>query len=43
MTQLIGFNKYGDEYKLMGLAPYGKSVYKEKNKKLFKDSKKLLT
>ena len=36
MTQLIGFNKYGDEYKLMGLAPYGKPIFKDKiKKKLF--------
>ena len=27
ITQFIGFNKYGDEYKLMGLAPYGKPLY----------------
>lgn len=24
MTQFLGFNRYGDEYKVMGLAPYGK-------------------
>jgi carbamoyltransferase len=24
MTQFLGFPKYGDEYKVMGLAPYGK-------------------
>ena len=23
-TQFLGFNKYGDEYKVMGLSPYGK-------------------
>ena len=22
----LGFNKYGDEYKVMGLAPYGKNT-----------------
>ena len=27
MTQFLGFWNYGDEYKLMGLAPYGKPVY----------------
>ncbi len=27
MTQFIGFPNYGDEYKVMGLAPYGKPVY----------------
>ena len=27
MTQFIGFPHYGDEYKVMGLAPYGKPRY----------------
>jgi carbamoyltransferase len=27
MTQYLGFPNYGDEYKVMGLAPYGKPVY----------------
>lgn len=27
MTQFIGFPHYGDEYKVMGLAPYGEPVY----------------
>lgn len=27
LTQFIGFPHYGDEYKLMGLAPYGKPTY----------------
>lgn len=26
-TQLLGFPHYGDEYKVMGLAPYGQPVY----------------
>lgn len=26
-TQLLGFPHYGDEYKVMGMAPYGKPVY----------------
>ncbi|HQQ96804.1 MAG TPA: carbamoyltransferase C-terminal domain-containing protein [Cyclobacteriaceae bacterium] len=26
-TQFLGFPHYGDEYKVMGLAPYGKPVY----------------
>ena len=30
ITQYLGFNKYGDEYKVMGLAPYGEPVYLEK-------------
>jgi carbamoyltransferase len=27
MTQFLGFPKYGDEYKVMGLAPYGKPTF----------------
>jgi len=27
LTQFIGFPNYGDEYKVMGLAPYGKPAY----------------
>ena len=27
MTQFIGFPNYGDEYKVMGLAPYGEPIY----------------
>ncbi|MFL5307726.1 MAG: carbamoyltransferase [Polyangia bacterium] len=27
MTQYLGFPHYGDEYKVMGLAPYGKPTY----------------
>ena len=30
MTQFLGFKNYGDEYKIMGLAPYGKPKYVEK-------------
>ena len=30
LTQFIGFPHYGDEYKVMGLAPYGKPVFLEK-------------
>lgn len=29
-TQLLGFPHYGDEYKVMGLAPYGKPEYVDK-------------
>jgi carbamoyltransferase len=32
-TQFLGFPHYGDEYKVMGLAPYGTPVYAEKVKK----------
>ena len=30
MTQLLGFPHYGDEYKVMGLAPYGEPKYLDK-------------
>ena len=29
LTQYLGFMNYGDEYKVMGLAPYGKPIYKD--------------
>jgi carbamoyltransferase len=31
-TQLLGFPHYGDEYKVMGLAPYGEPKYVDKLK-----------
>lgn len=34
MTQFIGFPHYGDEYKVMGLAPYGKPTYLEPMREL---------
>ncbi|UYN93686.1 MAG: hypothetical protein KIT25_16725 [Enhydrobacter sp.] len=34
MTQFIGFPHYGDEYKVMGLAPYGEPVYLEQMKQI---------
>ena len=34
LTQYIGFKKYGDEYKVMGLSAYGNSDLKEKLKKI---------
>jgi len=30
MTQFLGFPNYGDEYKVMGLAPYGKPIFLNK-------------
>ena len=33
MTQLIGFKKYGEEYKMMGLSSYGKPRFKNLLKK----------
>ncbi len=42
MTQFLGFQKYGDEYKIMGLAAYGEPVYFEKIKEnLFTNDKEL--
>jgi carbamoyltransferase len=32
-TQFIGFEKYGDEYKFMGLVAYGKPIYYKELKK----------
>lgn len=34
LTQFIGFPNYGDEYKVMGLAPYGRPVYLEQMRKI---------
>jgi len=34
MTQFIGFPHYGDEYKVMGLAPYGKATYLEQMREI---------
>ena len=40
LTQYLGFPHYGDEYKVMGLAPYGEPKYIDELKKviLFKDN-----
>ena len=41
MTQFLGFKNYGDEYKVMGLASYGKPIYFDKIKdNLFINDKK---
>ena len=34
MTQFLGFPHYGDEYKVMGLAPYGKPTMLDKMRKI---------
>jgi len=34
LTQFLGFPKYGDEYKVMGLASYGEPSYLEKMEKI---------
>ena len=36
MTQFIGFPHYGDEYKVMGLAPYGEPRFVEEMKEIVK-------
>ena len=36
LTQFMGFYNYGDEYKVMGLAPYGNPTYIEQMRKLVK-------
>lgn len=35
-TQFLGFPHYGDEYKVMGLAPYGEAKYTDKVKKVLR-------
>lgn len=34
ITQYLGFNNYGDEYKVMGLAPYGKPTELDKMRQI---------
>ena len=36
LTQFIGFYNYGDEYKVMGLAPYGKPTYIKQMREIVK-------
>ena len=38
ITQLLGFKNYGDEYKVMGLAPYGDNNYASEFNELIKVS-----
>ena len=38
-TQYLGFYNYGDEYKVMGLAPYGKPIYVDEIMKIIKLTK----
>jgi carbamoyltransferase len=38
VTQYLGFLKYGDEYKVMGLAPYGTPTYVEDLCKLLREA-----
>ncbi len=34
LTQFLGFHNYGDEYKVMGLAPYGKPIFIDQMRKI---------
>ena len=36
LTQYLGFPRYGDEYKVMGLAPYGEPAYVDVLKRLIR-------
>src|SRR6187399_1617792 len=36
LTQYLGFPHYGDEYKVMGLAPYGKPTYLDAMRRIVK-------
>ena len=36
LTQFLGFHNYGDEYKVMGLAPYGKPVFMDHMREIIK-------
>ena len=36
ITQILGFEKYGDEYKVMGLSAYGKPKYQKKLENLIR-------
>lgn len=38
ISHFLGFPSFGSEYKVMGLAPYGKPIYKENIKKLYTES-----
>jgi len=34
LTQFLGFPHYGDEYKVMGLAPYGRPTYLDRMRRI---------
>jgi len=38
-TRYLGFPKYGDEYKVMGLAPYGEPIYAEGFRNIIRNEK----
>lgn len=39
VTQFLGFHRYGDEYKVMGLAPYGRADYVKEMWRLIKPTR----
>lgn len=39
ITQYLGFINFGDEYKVMGLAPYGEPAYEDEFEKILKTKK----
>jgi len=39
LTQYLGFNNYGDEYKIMGLSAYGENTFEQQMNKLVKIQK----
>ena len=41
ICQYLGFNNYGDEYKVMGLAPYGKPKYLDTFRNIVQHNKEL--
>jgi carbamoyltransferase len=41
MTQYLGFRKFGDEYKVMGLAAYGSPTYREAFRDIVQEEKPL--
>ena len=43
ITQYLGFRKFGDEYKVMGLAPYGEPAYIDEFRKIIKTHRKGFT
>jgi carbamoyltransferase len=38
VTQYLGFPKYGDEYKVMGLAPYGEPAYLDEMRRMVRSN-----
>ena len=43
ITQFIGFHRYGEEWKMMGLAPYGKPLYVEQLRQVIRPGRTAAT